>query len=83
MLLYLFCYTEQTAQQEPSRPSTSLQRLIRLDRVNSRDRFSMKKPLRLSARGASSHTYSQLACSYWIFLNLGTLSCTKLSNFSR
>jgi hypothetical protein len=36
-----------------SRPSTSLQRLIRLDRVNRRDRFSMKKPLRSSARGAS------------------------------
>jgi hypothetical protein len=38
------------------RPSTSLQRLIRLDRVNRRDRFSMKKPLRSSARGASFHT---------------------------
>jgi hypothetical protein len=39
-----------------SRLSTSLQRLIRLDRVNRRDRFSLKKPLRLSARGASFHT---------------------------
>jgi hypothetical protein len=38
------------------RPSTSLQRLIRLDRVNRRDGFSMKKPLRSSARGASFHT---------------------------
>jgi hypothetical protein len=38
--------------EEYSRPSTSLQRLIRLDRVNRRDRFSMKKPLRSSARGA-------------------------------
>jgi hypothetical protein len=38
------------------RPSTSLQRLIRLDRVNRRDRFSMKKSLRSSARGASFHT---------------------------
>jgi hypothetical protein len=27
-----------------------------LDRVNRRDRFSMKKPLRSSARGASFHT---------------------------
>jgi hypothetical protein len=33
-----------------------LQPLIRLDRVNRRDRFSMKKPLRSSARGASFHT---------------------------
>jgi hypothetical protein len=39
-----------------SRPSTSLQRLKRLDRVNRRDRFSMKKPLSSSARGASFHT---------------------------
>jgi hypothetical protein len=38
------------------RPSTSLQRLIRLDCVNRRHRFSMKKPLRSSARGASCHT---------------------------
>jgi hypothetical protein len=34
----------------------SLQRLIRLDRVNRRDRFSMKNLFRLSARGASIHT---------------------------
>jgi hypothetical protein len=27
-----------------------------LDRVNRRDRFAMKKPLRSSARGASFHT---------------------------
>jgi hypothetical protein len=39
-----------------STPSTSLQRLIRLERVNRRERFSMKKPLRSSARGASFHT---------------------------
>jgi hypothetical protein len=39
-----------------SRPSTSLQRLIRLDRVNRRDRFSMQKPFRSFARGASFHT---------------------------
>jgi hypothetical protein len=34
----------------------SLQRLIRVDRVNRRDRFSMKKLLRSSTRGASFHT---------------------------
>jgi hypothetical protein len=39
-----------------SRPSTSLQRLKRLDRFNRRDTFSMKKSLRSSARGASFHT---------------------------
>jgi hypothetical protein len=39
-----------------SRPSTSLQRLIRLDRVDCRDRFSMKKPLCSSTRGASFNT---------------------------
>jgi hypothetical protein len=38
------------------RPSTSLQRLIHIDGVNRRDRFSMKKLLRSSARGASFHT---------------------------
>jgi hypothetical protein len=29
---------------------------LRLDRVNRHDRFSMKNPLRSSARGASFHT---------------------------
>jgi hypothetical protein len=39
-----------------TKSSKSLQRLISLDRVNRRDRFSMKKPLLSSARGASFHT---------------------------
>jgi hypothetical protein len=39
----------------PCRPSTSLQRLIRLDRVNRRDRFSMKKSLRSSASFHTKH----------------------------
>jgi hypothetical protein len=64
-----------------SRPSTSLQRLYVLDSVNRRDRFSTKKPLRSSARGASFHTKHALNANVVRIVLLDANSYLALSAF--